>query len=301
MKSSELQNELKHICMKINSCSWCCQHQVGPAHHRLRNWSRPQSFQDFTGRWFSRIGWDKTVPTSMPSPWGHIFGLIWRWQGRSEWFLIHTAAGAHHSDPPLMEATRSQLEQQTLGKTPAKLNFKQLWFRWAMRSVELPTSLLGLGCDQWKGTQPTHLIHHFLSLKLSRPTDPSGEERTPFPSLLAPDFLKPGSFLGEHQWCWGARRNKKYSPYFWCSKCRAPHKPVVLEPHSCGTHSGTNLYNPPHHSTWTGEKNKNIIKKRHKTQWSLRSSPTQMIPKGKGKGNFYLKVFKQVENKVGIK
>lgn len=29
----------------------------------------------------------------------HIFGLFWRCQGHSVWFLIHTAAGAHPFDP----------------------------------------------------------------------------------------------------------------------------------------------------------------------------------------------------------
>lgn len=38
-------------------------------------------------------------------------------------------------------------------------------------------------------------------------------------------------------------------PYLWRSKCRAPRRPAVPAPHSCGTHFLTNLCNLPHHST----------------------------------------------------
>lgn len=139
----------------------------------------------------------------------------------------------------------AKLEQQTLGKTPAKLNLMQLWFRRAMRLVKLLISPLGLGSGSEKWTTANTSSHYFLLFKLSRPTDPSGEERTHFPSLLTPDFLKSGTFF---RYLSVVLRCQDL-PYFWCSKCRAPHRPVVLELHSCGTHFWTNLYNLPHHST----------------------------------------------------
>lgn len=87
---------------------WCCQHQLGPVNHRLVQTPVPPGFYRqvvFMGR----LG--RPVPTSMPSPWGHIFGLFWTWQGHSEWFLIH-------SEPPAMEATRSQDSWQSWSSKP---------------------------------------------------------------------------------------------------------------------------------------------------------------------------------------
>lgn len=147
MKSSELQNELKHIYMKINSCSWCCQHQVGPAHHRLvqtpvlPGFYRQVVFKDRLGHNCAH----KHALTLRSHFWINLE------MTRSFWMVFNSLWPPSHGSHQV-PGFLAKLEQQTLGKTPAKLNFKQLWFSWAMRLVELPTSLLGLGSESVKGT-----------------------------------------------------------------------------------------------------------------------------------------------------
>lgn len=159
----------------------------------------------------------------------------------SSWRTSLTPTHRSHQVPGFL----AKLEQQTLGKTSAKLNFKQLWFRQAMRLVEFPASLLGLGSGSVKWTianTSNPLFSPFQAVKTHRST---GGGKDPFSFTSYPRLPKVRHLFKQTP----VMLRCQDLPYSWCSKRRARHKPLVLELHSCGTHFETNLYNLPHHST----------------------------------------------------
>lgn len=104
--------------------------------------------------------------------------------------------------PPPTEAKRSPgflgiLEQQTLGKTPAKHNFKQPWSRRAMRLEELPGSLLHFqDCvvvRQTRANATNSLFSPFQAVKTNGPVAPIFG-RDPF-SFASSPRLSQGRYL----------------------------------------------------------------------------------------------------------